>query len=340
MFGTSKLAARTMVLLKEIELLRSIESIKSRVCGERRRRRYLEVLERLAKSEVWTLQNGRKILVDTPRVQRARECREFYRSLLNEDLSTIQRCEALGNLKQYAAEHTCRAARDVVSLIDQELELLSRSIDPRSIDPLRNRLKIALLRLSTSYCEPSRKLVGEGKHPNASGSRVNSAFKLCSRCGKFLCIDDLASSLSKSGLVTCENCKTLRPGKDPTIVYEPYDLMLRELRNRETDLCGENRGAAFAVDTRVIYRLVNYVWHGKSGISECDDLFRLTLVRFRPEREWAPWNTLLLTKREAALHLAMEDPWQFYSPSLTKKFVVKNLQAKLRFDFMAKTHFS
>ena len=345
-FGTSKLAARAMVLSKEIQLLRSIEAIKTRVRVARRERRYLEHLERLTEPEIWNFSEGKRIFVETLRVQRARECRDFYRSLETANFtSRSDRIETLIKLRRYTIGHTCDFAINVISLIDQERELLLHVVDSKALDALRNRLKLALLRLSLSFCEPRGGVQVENPQVSrATKVQKNSSSKLCSRCGKFLHLNDLVSSISLSDArsfvtITCENCKSLQLGKEPRIVYKPYELMLLDLRRQEAGLNASERCVAFVVDPQIIYRLVNYVWHGKSGISECDDLFRLMLVRFRPEREWSPWNTLVLTKREAALHRAMPDPWKIYAPGLVKKFIIKNLQAKLRFDFLTRMNF-
>ncbi|XP_043279290.1 IQ and ubiquitin-like domain-containing protein [Venturia canescens] len=339
-FETSKLAERGRILGREIELLRSIEATKARVREERRERRHLADLDRLAEPEVWKVGSGggRKILVETLRVQRARECRDFYRSLFVEAISAEDRLERLKKLREYAAEHTCEYARDLISSVDQEIELFGMSHDEKLMNSLKNRSRQALLRLTINSCSLGQKL-GDNRASSPPRSRKprKSFSKVCERCGRFLTIDDLSARIISPGqplLPTCQTCRNSQPGKDAKIVYEPYDIMIRDLRIRETNLGSSPSSGdpAWRVDSRIIYRLVNYVWHGKSGISESDDLYRLVLVRFRPQNVWSPWNNLLLTKREAALHQSMQDPCQIYAPTIAKKFVVKNLQAKLRFD--------
>lgn len=346
-FDTSKLAERGRILGREIQLLRSIETIKSRVRGKRRERRNLDNLDKLAASEVWKVGNGeKKILVDTLRVQQARECRDFYRTLFDENISAKDRLEILKKLRLYAAEHTCKYAQDLVALVDQEIQLFGINYDEKRTNCLRNRLKQALLRLTINSCSPGQKISDNSTSRLSRGTR-NKKFsfsKLCKRCGKFLTIDDLAARIispSQGLLPTCEDCRKFQPGKDAKIVYEPYDIMIEDLRIRETNLGSPAKSGqpAWIVDSRIIHRLVTYVWHGKSGISECDDLYRLVLVRFRPNNVWSPWNNLLLTKHEAALHQSMQDPWEIYAPTIIKKFVVKNLQAKLRFDVSMTTNF-
>lgn len=114
-------------------------------------------------------------------------------------------------------------------------------------------------------------------------------------------------------------------------MYEPYERILWEIRRFEARM-GCYGNLAFVIGAKVICRLVNKVWHGRSGISECDDLDELRLTRFRREHEWAPWNSLLLTKTEAAIHHGIIDIESFYDSSLLQKFYLKNLQAKIHFE--------
>ncbi|KAK0090667.1 hypothetical protein PV325_009410 [Microctonus aethiopoides] len=53
LFGSSRMAAKSMILLREIELLRSIELAKSRLRNKRQERNNLDYLDKLAKLETW-----------------------------------------------------------------------------------------------------------------------------------------------------------------------------------------------------------------------------------------------------------------------------------------------
>ena len=49
------------------------------------------------------------------------------------------------------------------------------------------------------------------------------------------------------------------------------------------------------------------IWKGKSLLSESDDLFNLVLVRWNKYEQWAPWNTILLTRDESEAHDKLDD---------------------------------
>lgn len=126
----------------------------------------------------------------------------------------------------------------------------------------------------------------------------------------------------------------MRTRREPRVVYDPYERMLREIRRSEART-GCYGSLAFVVGAKVVCRLVNEIWHGRSGISECDDLDELWLTRFRRELEWAPWNSLLLTKTEAVVHHEITDIESFYDTRLLRKFHAKNLQAKMCFELIS-----
>lgn len=95
---------------------------------------------------------------------------------------------------------------------------------------------------------------------------------------------------------------------------------------------------AFAVSPKMIGYLVKEIWHGRSAISDCDDLDRLRLVRLDPDEAWTPWNTLLATRREVRMHEALgkECIQEAYGAELLKKFRMMNLQARLYFQRISK----
>ncbi|XP_034948938.1 uncharacterized protein [Chelonus insularis] len=322
LFGTSKKAAQSMILLKEIELLRSIELAKSRVKQERIEKEKLNILDKLAMSEYWRTRDGKVMEVETQRVARARECRSLYYALTQENVGRI---DTLKSIKEYIQNHTCKAARDLEYVLDQELDFTLKNLNPRITNQLKNRVKIEFLRFSSLYCQAA-----SSRHY----SEIENYKAYCKRCSRLLPLTYFSEE-DKHGLRTCNYCSSLKPSPNPTILYEPYEQMLKDLHKSEAQL-GSFNGLAFHIGPRILHHLVNYIWHGKSGISEFDDLFQLRLLRFRLDVEWSPWNSILLTKREAAVHQAMTDPWQLYDASLVQKFILKNLQAKLYFSHLLK----
>jgi len=148
LFRSSKVATCGLILSKEVELLRAIDSVKTVVRLERIERKRRGFLDELSKPVIWRGSQGWPILVDTLRVQCARHYRDMYASLVNEDLPVPERVDLLRGLKHIAGMHTCSHSHELVYLIDQELDLLSRRVDASKLNWLRNRLKLSFLKLA------------------------------------------------------------------------------------------------------------------------------------------------------------------------------------------------
>lgn len=146
--GSSRIAACGLILSKEVELLRAIDTMKTAVrlkCKERKRHRFLDELSRPV---TWQDSQGRTILMDTLRVQRARQHRNIYASLANENVSISERIDLLHDLKHIADMHTCSQSNELVYLVNQELDLLMCRVDTSKLNWLRNRLKLSFLKLA------------------------------------------------------------------------------------------------------------------------------------------------------------------------------------------------
>ena len=92
--------------------------------------------------------------METLGVQRAREFRELYERLVNDDVeaneetAAAERVQLLLQLKSVATRHTCAASSNLESLIEQELFLLSTRVQPERLKHLRSRIRLCFLRLA------------------------------------------------------------------------------------------------------------------------------------------------------------------------------------------------
>ncbi|XP_029164963.1 IQ and ubiquitin-like domain-containing protein [Nylanderia fulva] len=323
--GSSRIAACGLILSKEIELLRAIDSKKTAVRLKCRERKQCRLLDELSRPVAWQDNRGQSILVDTLRVQRARQHRNVYTSLANENLSVLERIDLLRDLKRVIDMHTCDQSQELIYLIDQELDLLECRVDTSRLNWLRNRLKLSFLKLARNALQDDLE-----EDMNRFGWSDTSITRLCRTCDRLLSLEKFPRE-QRLRSSSCVYCTSMRTRRGPRVVYEIYERMLRKLRRFEAKM-GCYSSLAFVVGAKIVCRLVNEIWHGRSGISECDDLDQLMLTRFRRELEWAPWNSLLLTKNEAAIHHSITDIEAFYDSTLLQKFCTKNLQAKVYFE--------
>ncbi|XP_034172631.2 IQ motif and ubiquitin-like domain-containing protein isoform X1 [Osmia lignaria lignaria] len=325
LFEPSRIAVSGLILSKEVELLRAIDAMKTTVKQNRKRRSCRKFLDELSKPVLWKNNRGQTILVDTPAVQRARYFRNTFDELSKEYVSIEERIKTLSRLRNDIELHTCRTSDELLRLIDQEITLLTLKVDPSKLNWLRGRLRLAFFELARNS------LINEFRNRSIRGGSLGRQI-ICKSCNRLLPMDKFPRE-KRHYSSCCNYCLYLRIQKGPRIIYGQYEMLLRDLRRREGKMkCYTS--LAFVVDEKLIYRLVNDIWQGKSAISGDDRLDQLRLVRFRKGEVWSPWNCLPLTVKEASLHLKVDDLQKFYGPTVLQKFYTKNLQAKVQFQSM------
>jgi len=62
--------------------------------------------------------------------------------------------------------------------------------------------------------------------------------------------------------------------------------------------------------------MVENIWGCQSALSACSNFYDLVMVRWDKQREWSPWNTILLTKDEADAHLKLRNLQEVKSDGL------------------------
>ena len=120
-----------------------------------------------------------------------------------------------------------------------------------------------------------------------------------------------------------------------------YGNMLRACRIQEAAKTGKSQSLTSSADgiTSVIHVMqesdMEYVtdtmWNRQSVINGSKNLDDLILVRWNLKQELSPWNSILLTKREAITHEAQEDPISMYGDDFVQKIQQKLLLAKRHF---------
>ncbi|VDL43382.1 unnamed protein product [Hymenolepis diminuta] len=104
--------------------------------------------------------------------------------------------------------------------------------------------------------------------------------------------------------------------------------MFRDLESKLPELDIENmtNHLELLVNIYDIYYLVTNVWDRKSAFSGCSDLDELKFCRWNVAQPWSPWNTILLTKKEADLYMQLKD---FPSNSLYSDTMLTRIYQKL-----------
>lgn len=127
-----------------------------------------------------------------------------------------------------------------------------------------------------------------------------------------------------------ENIATAR--KDDSI----YSILLGVCRLQEEAKRGKSNtetvnNAVDLMQESDIEYLVDTVWNRSSAISGARNLDELVLTRWDPRYELSPWNCILLTKKEAIVHDAQDDPVSLYNPDFVQRISQKLLLARQHF---------
>lgn len=81
--------------------------------------------------------------------------------------------------------------------------------------------------------------------------------------------------------------------------------------------------------------MVANIWHGRSAISQKENLKALRMARWDVRRDWAPWNCVLLTEDEARAHVRIDKFDDTYEAVFKAEVHNKHLLARNHFHGLA-----
>jgi len=161
-------AAFSEMLAKETALIGAIERMRTEAAKENKKAATEKRLEAMAQSQHWGLTHIPKasrlpeIEVTTPYTTRAAELKRLYDALGLEGLGSEDRTEILLHVKYTVEEVDCQLSREIISLVDRELDLMARSRPASSLASLRSRtLTLFLAFCDTPEFNPMAKMHGQ-----------------------------------------------------------------------------------------------------------------------------------------------------------------------------------
>eukprot|EP00455_Lapot_gusevi_P013097 TRINITY_DN16319_c0_g1_i6.p1 TRINITY_DN16319_c0_g1~~TRINITY_DN16319_c0_g1_i6.p1 ORF type:complete len:429 (-),score=77.10 TRINITY_DN16319_c0_g1_i6:59-1345(-) len=128
------------LLHKETKLLQTIDRLKIVANKENREERIHKTLASMASPKTWSLNTGETAVVHTPFTTRAQELAQLFNGLRLPSLSMEERLDVLLHVKWTVKEFDCNLTREIVDLIDREIDLLKRGRSEKSLEGLRKRL--------------------------------------------------------------------------------------------------------------------------------------------------------------------------------------------------------
>ncbi|XP_076630548.1 IQ motif and ubiquitin-like domain-containing protein isoform X2 [Colletes latitarsis] len=337
-FRAARCAENYLILEKTVEMLNVIDQKRLAVRTRYRNQKRVKFLTVNCKPVTWHDNKKKLVEMTTMKNQKARELKIIYDSLTNYNVTRGERMEMLTMLKKSLEVHNCVAAFHLIRLLDEELSYLARNMaKDMSLDYFRERIAYSYLyfvRSSHSCC-----CRNDDKHfcKNVDDEKLREPIegrtRICHSCSKLLPYSKFTVHGRMTRLSTCIACTSLRERNIRHVNYDPYVYLLDCVRSDERSRDSAS-AVAFMMQKHDMYHLVNNIWHGYSVVSENRDLFVLKMIRYDVDKEWSPWNCILLTSEEAEVHYKIKDPMTVYSKPLIEQILLTHELAKNQFKHL------
>uniref|UniRef100_A0A8C6SSX9 IQ motif and ubiquitin domain containing n=1 Tax=Neogobius melanostomus TaxID=47308 RepID=A0A8C6SSX9_9GOBI len=234
------------------------------------------LLEKAAAPHHWTSAKGERIEMDTANTIRARELRDLYDDVSKTTANQNERLQILMTLKHTVNEQDCPLTRDIVDLVDREVDLMPR-LKASSLTGLRERIAMLFLQyIKTPAFNPAvAKLL-----------KVKLCLRYHNHFSQYHTVFIL--SLCCSTVHRCKDCATNTPNSNRRRLYAFAVALTHSLWH-------------FFPEVEDIRYLIDVIWSTCSALMTCSDIYNLV-----------PWNCLLLAKEEVSTHLQIKDVEQVF----------------------------
>ncbi|XP_042266720.1 IQ and ubiquitin-like domain-containing protein isoform X1 [Thunnus maccoyii] len=327
--GAERKAALCLLLEQETQLIAAIGCHRIAVQNNNYDKTVRNFLDKSAAPHQWRAADGRLIQMDSQHTIRARELRDLYNNISLSAVGQEQRLQVLMTLKHTVMEHECQVTRDMVDLIDREVDLMTRGVKAASLAGLRKRISTLFLQyIKTPAFNPEvAKLLKVPQNP----SQLKNDMFLCHGCQRYLRSADFSSSASAHLSGQCRDCARLDNIARSRNDFSFYKNILRRLRADEQRL-NEEAKIPFLLQVEDVRYLVEVVWTSRSALRAGSDLYNLVFVRWERQRDWSPWNCILLSKEETSAHLEVEDVHKAYEATFIRRIEHKHTLARRHFS--------
>ncbi|KAK7916531.1 hypothetical protein WMY93_012292 [Mugilogobius chulae] len=231
--GAQRKVALCSLLDQELEYIKTIGQKQIIFDKDITDRSIRNFLDRSAAPYHWKSAKGERIEMDTMNTIRARELRDLYNDVSATPIKQNDRLEVLMTLKHTVKEHKCELTRDLVDLVDREVDLMTRCVKASSLVGLRQRINTLLLQyIKTPAFNPQ---VAKLLKVQPDVSKPKSNMLLCASCHHYLPTSSFNPALSSSKDSRCRDCVRLHDiarGRDDSF----YKHILKKLRMDEQQL--------------------------------------------------------------------------------------------------------
>ncbi|XP_030621203.1 IQ and ubiquitin-like domain-containing protein [Chanos chanos] len=327
--GEEQKKALYALLEQEARLIASIGRHHNEA-GERNQKKATEnLLNKCAAPKSWRTSNGKTVEMDTQYTIRAKELRDLYTSINPPYSSQEERLDLLLSLKHTVKEHDCTLTREIVELIDREADLMRRDVKERNLRGLRERISTLFLQyIKTPIFNPE---VSKHLRVSQDPSQLRQKMYFCRACRKSRPSTDFALNVNTRVVGRCRVCTETDNQARQREDFSQYKTILKRLRKTEEQLNPDAKIIHLLQEQDLKY-LVDLIWEAQSALSAWDDLHDLVMVRWDRFCQWSPWNCILLTQDEAALHFKTENIEQAYGLMFVRSIKHKHTLAQRYFS--------
>ncbi|CAJ1056035.1 IQ and ubiquitin-like domain-containing protein [Xyrichtys novacula] len=326
--GAERKAALCALLQQETQLIAAIGQHRIAAQSSNYDTTVKSFLDKSSAPHQWRAADGRLIEMDTPHTIRARELKELYNNIHLNTVSREQRLHVLMTLKHTVQEQECQLTRDIVDLIDREVDLSTRGVKAATLEGLRKRIATLFLQfVKTPKFNP--KAAGLLKVPQNPSQLKNNMFH-CRGCHRYLQSTDFAPTASARHSGRCKHCTGLDNIARSRNDFSCYKNILKRLRADEQKT-NEEAKIPFLLQVEDVKYLVEVIWESRSALHGGSDLYSLMFVRWERHRDWSPWNCILLSKEETSAHLEVEDVHKTYESTFICRIKHKHMLARRHF---------
>ncbi|XP_038562649.1 IQ and ubiquitin-like domain-containing protein [Micropterus salmoides] len=330
--GAERKAALCSLLEQETQLIAAIGCHRIAVQNNNYDKTVRSFLDKSAAPHQWRAADGRLIEMDSQHTIRARELRDLYNNVSLSSVSQEQRLHVLMTLKHTVKEHECPLTRDIMDLIDREVDLVTRGVKAASLEGLRKRISTLFLQyVKTPAFNPE--VAKHLKVPQNPTLLKNDMF-LCRGCHRYLRSIDFSPSANGRLSGRCRDCAGLDNIARARDDFSCYKNILRSLRADEQRL-NEEAKIPFLLQVEDMRYLVEVVWSSRSALHASSDLYNLVFIRWERRRDWSPWNCILLSKEETSAHMEVEDVHKAYEATFIRRIEHKHTLARRHFSQIA-----
>ncbi|NXU18730.1 IQUB protein, partial [Pardalotus punctatus] len=327
--GAERKTALCALLEEETQLIACFGMHKLNANVENQQKGILHLLGKCAQPRRWKAYDGKIIEMDTQNTLRGKELLEIYRSICTKDIPKDERTAVLLTLKCTVKEHECKLTREIVALIDREVDLMSREVKECNLEGLRQRI-CTLFHQYVKIPEFNPEVAGLLKVPQDPLKLYKNVY-FCHSCENYLPSSKFPIPANSRTIGRCRSCYQLDNEARQREAYFKYRLILENLRKAEVDYQDDAK-ILFLVQLPDMQYLIENIWNCQSVLSACSDLYDLVMVRWDKQREWSPWNTILLTKEEADAHLKLCNLQKAYEAPFIDRIKQKHIWAKKYFS--------